>query len=321
MSASIPDNMKAAVIEQFGGLDKIKIHTLPVPVIGADEVLIRIESAGVGVWDVAEREGIFARMYDGEPKFPHVLGSEGAGTIVAVGDNVSRLHENDKVYAVRLGNPKGGFYAEYVAVKANSAMPVPEKLTVEQASVMGIDAITALNGLNDTLGLKKGESVMIFGASGGIGHLAIQMAKRMGTRVLAIASGDDGAALAQQLGADAVVEGHAGNVAVATREFGPDAALLTASGEVAEKALAMVRKGGRAAYPKGVRPEPKAPPGIKVQSYSGLPDQRALEKLNHIIESGPFEVHVAHGFPLDQAANAQRALDEHYLGKLALQMR
>lgn len=320
MSTSIPDTMKAAVINRFGGTDEIEIHTLPVPVIGADEVLIRIESAGVGVWDVYEREGSFAKIYGGEPKFPYVLGSEGAGTVIAAGDNVNRLHENDKVYAVGLMNPKGGFYAEYVAVNADSVMPIPQKLTVEQASVMGIDGATALIGLEGMLKLKKGDSVLIFGASGGIGHLAIQLAKRMGARVLAIASGDDGAVLAQQLGADVVVEGHEGNVTVAAREFGPDAALLTAGGEAVEKALATLRNGGRAAYPAGVQPEPKAPSGVKVERYSGKYDRQTLENLNRIIESGPFEVHVARSFPLEQAANAQRALEEHYLGKLALEV-
>ena len=129
---------------------------------------------------------------------------------------------------------------------------------------MPVDAITALRGLDDTLGLKPGESLMIFGASGGIGHLAVQLAKRMGARVLAVASGDDGVALARRLGADAVVDGHKDDVAAAAREFAPDgldAALLTAGGEAAEKALTALREGGRVAYPNGVEPEPQARSG------------------------------------------------------------
>ncbi|MEP1216984.1 MAG: zinc-binding dehydrogenase [Marinobacter sp.] len=130
---------------------------------------------------------------------------------------------------------------------------------------MPIDARTALRGLRDALELKNDEALMIFGASGGIGHLAVQLAKRMGARVLAVASGDDGVALAQRLGADAVVEGHSGEVAAAARDFAPhglDAALVTAGGEVLEQALAAIRDGGRVAYPHGVQPEPKARAGV-----------------------------------------------------------
>lgn len=177
--------------------------------------------------------------------------------------------------------------------------------------------------LDDILNLKRGEAVMIFGASGGIGHMAAQLAKRMGARVFAVASGDDGIALVKRLGADAVVDGHKDDVATAARTFAPDgldAALLTAGGKAAEKALAAMRKGGRVAHPNGVEPEPKAPSGVTITSYDGEPDREIVEKVNRLIEAGPFEVHVARTFPLDQAADAHRALDEHYLGKLALRL-
>jgi NADPH:quinone reductase-like Zn-dependent oxidoreductase len=135
--------------------------------------------------------------------------------------------------------------------------------------------------------------------------------------VLAVASGGDGVALARRLGADAVVNGRKDDVAAAARVLaadGLDAALLTAGGEAAEKALTAVRDGGRVAYPNGVEPEPKMWPGVSIQSYDGMPDRQAIEKLNRLIEAGPFEVHVACTFPLDQAAEAQRAIDGHYLG-------
>jgi NADPH:quinone reductase-like Zn-dependent oxidoreductase len=231
------------------------------------------------------------------------------------------LKEGDRVYALALANPKGGFYAQYIAVKAELASRVPGKLSVEQAGVMPVDAITALMGLDDTAGLKPGESVMIFGASGGIGHLAVQLAKRMGARVFAIASGEDGVALARRLGADAVVDGHKDGFLSAVRKFAPngiDVALVTAGGETTDAALAALREGGRVAYPNGVEPEPKARAGVTVKSYDGMPTARTIQKLNQLIDAGPFEVHVARTFPLSKAADAQRALGEHYLGKLAL---
>ncbi len=315
------DTMKAVAIDRFGGLETLRLQTLPVPAVGPDEVLIRVESAGVGVWDPFEREGGFAQLFGIEPKFPYVLGTDGAGTVAAVGKQVSRFKKGDHVYAAVLTNPKGGFYAEYAAVQADIVSPIPGKLTTEQAGVMASDALTALRGLDDVLGLKPGETLMIFGAGGGIGHLAVQLAKRMGARVLAAASGDDGVALARRLGADLVVNGRKDDVAAAAREFGPgglDAALMTAGGETADRALKALRDGGRVAYPNGVMPEPKVRPGVHLSSYDVVVDPGAIEKLNRLIEAGPFEVHVARAFRLDQAADAHRALDAHFLGKLAL---
>ena len=319
MTQQPQSTMQAAAIDKFGG--PITPHTLPIPQVGDDEILIRVESAGVGVWDTFEREGGFAKLYGKKANFPYVLGSDGAGTVVDVGQDVSGFNKGDHVYAMALMNPKGGFYAEYVAVKADDASPIPGKLTVEQAGVLPVDAMTALRGLDDTLELKADETVLIFGASGGIGHLAVQLAKRMGARVFAVASGDDGKALAQRLGADAVVDGSKDDIPAAARRFAPDgidAALLTAGGKAADVALQALAERGRVAYPHGVEPEPKARPGITVKSYDGMPSPEAIEKLNRLIEQGPFEVHVARTFPFDQAAEAHRALDEHFLGKIAL---
>jgi NADPH:quinone reductase len=321
MKQTTPISMQAAAIDRFGDIETIRLQTLPVPDIGPDEVLIRVEVAGVGVWDAFEREGGFAQMFGTEPKFPYVLGSDGAGTIAAVSEQIERFKEGDRVYALALANAKGGFYAEYVALKADNVWPVPKELPIEQAGAMSSDALTALQGLDDVLGLMQGESLMIFGASGGIGHLAVQLAKRMGARVLAIASGDDGVAFVRRLGADSVLAGHKGNVVAAAREFAPDGidmALLTAGGEVADQALAAVRDGGRVAHPNGVMPLPKARPELRLQAYDVMPNARLFKKLNQLIESGPFEVHVARIFSLEQAAEAHRALDQHYLGKLTL---
>jgi NADPH2:quinone reductase len=320
MTQTIPRMMQAAAIDEFGG--PITSHTLPVPEVGPDEVLIKVESAGVGVWDRFEREDGFAKMMGATPRFPYVLGSDGAGTVVAIGDQAKRRFKpGDRVYALALANPKGGFYAQYAAVKADTISPLPDKLATERAGAMPVDAITALCGLDGTLHVKHGESLLIFGASGGIGHLGVQLAKRMGARVLAVASGNDGVALARRLGADVVVDGHKDDVVAAARQFAPgglDAALMTAGGDAANRALTALKDGGRVAYPNGVEPAPKARPGIRVEAYNGTPSPELIEKLNRLIEAGPFEVHVARTFPLDQAAEAHRALDGHFLGKLAL---
>ena len=313
--------MRAAALDRFGGVENIQLKQIPVPEPGPDEVLLRVESAGVGVWDPYEREGEFAKMFGVAPTFPYVMGSDGAGTLAAVGPQVRRFKEGDHVYALALANPKGGFYAEYAVVKAENVSPIPKKLSVEQAGVMPSDALTALQGLDEILKLKPGESLMVFGAGGGLGHLAVQLAKRIGARVFAVASGDDGVALAKRLGADAVANGRKDDVEAAARAFAPkglDAALITAGGETTDRGLRAMKKDGRVAYPNGVMPEPKAPSGVKVQSYNVEPGPQHFERLNRLIESGPFEVHVARAFPLDKAADAHRELDNHYLGKLAL---
>ena len=116
----------------------------------------------------------------------------------------------------------------------------PGKLSATQASAMAVDVLTAYAGLETTLHLKSGESVLIFGASGGIGHLAVQLAKRMGARVFAVASGPDGVALVKRLGADKVIDGYSEDMVAAARAFAPkgmDAVLLTAGGAGAEKCL------------------------------------------------------------------------------------
>ena len=257
------------------------------------------------------------------PNFPYVLGTDGAGTVAAVGEKVSELKEGDRVYAAELGNPKGGFYAEYGVVKADNASLIPGTLKIEEAAVLPTDGLTALKGLENVLHLQPDESVMIFGASGGIGHLAVQLAKRLGARVFAVASGEDGVSLVKRLGADAAVDGHSDKVLDVAREFatdGIDAALVTAGGEATDRALSAIRPGGRIAYPNGVMPEPKAPKGVSSDAYDGEGGREAIDRLNQLIEAGPFQVHVHRVFPLEQAAQAQAALEEHHLGKIALRV-
>lgn len=321
MPTKAPETMKAATIDRFGGAENLHVETLPLPEFGPEDVLIRVETAGVGVWDPFEREGGFAKSLGTAALFPYVLGSEGAGTVAGVGSRVQGFKEGDRVYAVSFATSKG-FYAEYAVVKGDQVSPIPGKLSTGEAGVMAVDAITALRGL-DLLEIKPGASVMIFGASGGVGHLAVQLAKRMGARVLAVASGDDGVRFARKVGADTVVDGHKVDVAAVAREFAPgglDGALFTAGGLAARKAEETVREGGRVAYPQGVELDPQARPGVTVRSYDGDPDREAIERLNRLIEEGPFEVHVARAFSLDQVADAHRMLNQHYVGKLALRL-
>jgi len=316
MTASIPEQMKAAAIHRYGGPEVFHAEDLPVPRPKADEVLIRLDAAGVGVWDPSVRSGEFEI---GERRFPKVIGNDGAGEIVAVGSRVKHVRPGDRVYSYSMA---GGFYAEYAAVKQDSIAKLPTGLSAAQAGALGADGITALCGLQDALQVRRGQKLLIFGASGGIGHLAVQLAKRLGAEVFAVASGDDGVALVRRLGADEAVDGKHGAVADALRRFAPDgldAALVLTHGKGLEAALRTIKQGGRLAYPNGVEPEPEAPEGIAAQAYDGVPGRDAFERLNALIAQAPFHIEVKY-YALEEAAQAHKDIERHHLGKLALRM-
>jgi NADPH:quinone reductase-like Zn-dependent oxidoreductase len=317
MQGPVPERMKAAGIDRYGGPEVLHVETLPVPRPGPNQLLVRLESAGIGVWDPWVRTG---ELELGPTRFPLVIGNDGAGEVVAVGRDVRRFQVGDRVYAYSFA---GGFYAEYAAVDEDAAAPIPRGLSTEEAGPLGADGVTALRGLDDQLHVSAGQRLMVYGASGGIGHLAVQLAKRMGASVLAIASGPDGVALARRLGADAAADGKRDDVARAARDFAPnglDAALVLVHGESLAPALATIRTGGRIAYPNGVEPTPKGPPGTTVLPYDGVPSRDAFERLNRLIAAGPFHVEVGRAYRLEDAARAHRELGQHHLGKLALRM-
>src|SRR5258708_7478427 len=109
--------MRAVAIDEFGGIEKMKSRKLRVPEVATDEILIRVDTAGVGVWDPFEREGGFAKEFGVQPHFPQVLGSDGAGTVEEIGDDVRDLKRGDRVYGINFLSPKGGFYAGYTVIK------------------------------------------------------------------------------------------------------------------------------------------------------------------------------------------------------------
>jgi NADPH:quinone reductase len=193
---NLPQQMKAMAVDEFGGTDKLTLHTLPVPAVDAGEVSIRIEVAGVGIWDAMERDG---ELLYNEVHFPRVLGGECAGTIAAIGAGVERFTVGDRVYAQSFMNDKGGSYAEYVIVSEKTVAPLPDNLDMLMAGGLPIAGATALSNL-EALKTGDGTKLMLWGASGGVGHVALQLAKRMGANVFAIASGADGVRSTQPIG-------------------------------------------------------------------------------------------------------------------------
>ncbi|MFC4017133.1 NADP-dependent oxidoreductase [Micromonospora sp. GCM10011542] len=315
----VPERMQAAALDEFGGPEVITLRILPVPQIADDEVLIKVWSAGVGVWDALEREG---KLVPEGSSFPIVPGAEAAGSIAAAGAKVTNVAVGDVVYVYGYTRPKGGFYAEYAATKAQYVAKLPAGVPVEHAGAMPTDALTALTGL-DALGLATAEWVLIFGASGGQGHLALQLAKRQGLNVIAVASGAEGVALVTRLGADVALDGRGdlAQVLARIREVAPDGVgglLAMAGGRTLDQLAETLRDGGVLAYPHGVQPEPGERPSVTVRAYDGETGPRQLQRLNELIEAGPFQVHVAESFPLGKVAEAHRRLQTSFTGRLVL---
>lgn len=322
-NVAIPKTMKAEIIERFGPPEEVmRTVTIPVPEIGDDEILIDVHTAGIGIWDPELCKGEFAE----EAGLPRVLGSDGSGTVVAVGSKARRFQIGDRVYGYGFMNPKGGFFAEYAAISEDEASKIPESLSFDEAGALAVDGLTALAGL-DAVDLVHGQTLLVIGASGGVGHIAVELAKRIGARVLAVGSGMDGVALARRLGADEAVDGRAKDVVdIATakaRAFAPDGfdAALVLAGTGAEKLLGLVKDGGIVAYPNGVEPIPRVREGITVESYNGYHGRDALERLTRFVEMGPFEVEVSRTYPLEQLPTALVDVTHHHLGKLAVRMK
>jgi NADPH2:quinone reductase len=312
--------MRAAAIDQGGDSKVLTLHTLPVPKPDANEVLIAVSTAGVGIWDISIRRHPDEIQHS---SFPLVLGTDGAGTIAAIGSNVHGFKLGDQVYAYSWDNPKGGFYAQYVAVPDERVGHVPKGLSLTDAGAIGTTALTALQGIDDALHLKSGQAVIIHGASGGVGGLAIEFAKMRGARVLATASGEDGATFVKRLGADAVVDSRNGDIVAAAHNFSPggiDAVLALAGGESLERCIDTLRPGGRIAFPNGVTP-PQKRPGISPIAYDAVAGTAEFERLNQAIQQAHLQVPIAAEYPLADAAKAQDRLQAgHILGKIVLRI-
>jgi NADPH:quinone reductase len=314
--------MKAAAIDRFGPPSVITLHTVPVPKPGPREILIAIHAAGVGGWDESIRDGSWKP--GGRTKFPLILGTDGAGIVVAKGSRVRRFTAGDRVWAYAAGNKKGGFYEEYVAVDERNVGHVPERLDLVEAGAGAVTGLTALQGIDRALALRKGETVLIFGASGAVGTLAVQFAKRRGARVLATASGRPAERLLRRLGADAVIDARSGNTADRLRELAPDrldAVLALAGGDELERCLDFVRDGGRVAYPNGIEPEPKRRRTFRIETYDGEAGPKEFAQLARAVDEARLRVPIAARYPLADVADAHRRLHGRVAGRIVLRIR
>jgi putative PIG3 family NAD(P)H quinone oxidoreductase len=216
----------------------LKPQTLEIPEPGPGQVLIKVKAAGVNRPDILQRLG----AYPPPPGAPATLGLEVAGEVVRA---AGRWQAGDKVCAL-LG---GGGYAEYVAVDARHALPIPKGLDFVQAAGLPETVFTVYANVFEHGALKAGETFMVHGATSGIGVTAIQMAKAAGAKVIATARGADKAAQAKALGADVAVDARAADFAeVARREGGVDVVLDMVGGDYFGKELDALNTGGRIVF-------------------------------------------------------------------------
>ena len=195
--------MKAAIYKKYGPPEVLKIEDIEQPAIQDDEVLIKVHSASVNPYDCHFRNGILPiRVMTGgltKPK-SNRLGADVAGKIEQVGKNVRRFKTGDHVFGICLGS-----YGEYVSVDESKISIKPNNLTFEEAAAVPMVALTALQALRDQARIKKGDKVLIYGASGGIGHFAVQLARYYETEVTAVCSSSN-LAWVKDLGADFTID-------------------------------------------------------------------------------------------------------------------
>ena len=319
--SALPLTMRAAAIDSYGEEDAISVREVPVPRPAANEVLIRIDTAAVGSWDAGARSGEIKT----EHGFPLVLGVDGSGVVAELGSRVSRFKRGDRVYAYNFDNAKGGFYAEYCCLPAKSVGRVPKPLDLERAGALCVLGLTAIQGVDDSLNVGKGDTVIVHGASGNVGMIAVQLAKWRGARVLATASGRDGVAFVRALGIDDVVDGKRNDeISEAARAVAPDgvdAVLAFVGGDSLVACIDALRKGGRVAYPNGIEPVPRKRAHIRIKSYDAKSSPEAFNRLNRAVVASRLQVPIAAKFPLEQAADAHRLIAKgHVLGKIILRM-
>lgn len=314
--------MKAAAVDRFGPPSALTLHEVPVPKAGPLEVLIAIDTAGIGSWDASIRDGSWRKP--GRTRFPLVPGVDGAGRVVATGARVRRLRLGDRVYAYEFGNRQGGFYAEFAAARADHVSRVPKGLDLRDAGAVATTGLTALQGI-DALQLRPRQTVLIFGASGAVGTMAVQFAVRRGAHVIATASGAAPARLLRKLGAHRVIDARRMDAIERLRTLAPDgldAVLALAGGSELERCLDFMRPKGRVAHPNGIEPVPKARRTFRLRAFDAVASPREFEKLNRLLGNGRIRVPITASYPLGKAAQAHRRLDrQHVVGRMVFQVR
>lgn len=306
--------MRAVIQNSVGGPDVLVIANRPDPTPKAGEVLVRVKAAGINPVDGSVRAGYYSLL--GEP--PFILGWDISGTVEALGAGVTRFKVGDEVFGMPRFPKQAAAYAELAAVPADEIALKPKGADHVQAGALPLAGLTAWQGLVRHGGLKSGQRVLIHAAAGGVGHLAVQIAKARGAYVIATASPQK-LDFARSLGADEVLDYTKGDFADKVRDI--DIVLEPIGGDHAERSLKVLNRGGVLVSLLNVSDATKtqaSAQGIRVERMSVVPDRESLLELAQLIDANKLTVHVAKSFPLEQAGAAHAFLATRPIGKVAL---
>ncbi|WP_320782040.1 NADP-dependent oxidoreductase [Streptomyces sp. CRN 30] len=311
--------MRVITQETFGGPEVLTVVEAPAPEPLPTEVLVRVEAIGLNPLEALLRAGEFPPLL-GPP--PFVLGWDISG-VVEEGSLTYRFRPGDEVFGMPLFPRAGNAYAEVVAAPALHLARKPAALSHVEAAALPVVGLTAWQGLVDLAGVSEGDRVLVHGGGGGVGHVAVQIAKALGAHVVATA-GRSKREFVEGLGADEVIDYTAADFTTAVR--GIDVVLDTIGGDTAERSLHVLRPGGHlvtavAEESAGLVAEYGAA-GMRFSRIAVDPDPVALRGLVDLVERDRLRVHVQETFPFERVADAHRLLDGgHLRGKLVLTVR
>jgi NADPH2:quinone reductase len=322
--------MRAIVVQKYGGTEVLKIEELPTPQPGNKEVLIKIHAAGVNPVDTYIRDGYFPQLC----KFPLVLGMDGAGVVEAVGAGVTRFKPGERVFCYTLGQ---GCYAQYCVVPDDRCWPLPGKLSFAQGSCIGIPYFTAYKALFQTGHSKKSKSVLVHGASGGVGIAACQLAKHAGMTVFGTAGTQEGLKLVKEAGADHVFNhrdsDYVEKIMAATNGEGVDLIIEMLANVNLQKDLQMIKKKGIVAIvgsrgtieinPGNLMGNQGAVMGVAVLDYPKDELAEASSAIVRGLESGYLAPVVDKEYPMDKVAEVHKDVVENSgtKGKLVIMIK
>ena len=309
--------MKAIRIHRFGGPEVLQLDEVDVGDPGPGEVRVRVAAASLNPVDYKMRQGEFPGLR--EVDLPVTLGRDLCGVIEAVGPNVAHVAPGEPVFA-HIAFDRGA-YAEQVIVKVEEFAAKPETLTVIDAGSLPLATTTAWQGLFEHGELKAGERVLIHGASGGVGYLAVQFAKLQGAEVIATASADN-LEWVKSLGADHVIDYKAGRFEDEVHDV--DLVYDLVGGETRARSWSVLKAHGRlvnTTHDGDIAAEAAAH-HRRGTSYMAHPDSGQLAQVAQMADEGRLQVMVARAFPLQDAAAAHDYLQNgHPRGKVVLEVR
>ena len=306
--------MRVITQQEIGGPEVLTIVDAPAPRPLPTEVLVRVEAIGLNPLEARLRASEFPLI--GKP--PFVLGWDISGVVEQA--QTWRFRPGDEVFGMPLFPRAAGAYAELVAAPALHLTRKPASLSHVEAAALPVVGLTAWQGLVDLGGVRAGDRVLVHGGGGGVGHVAIQIAKSLGAHVIATASGSK-REFVEGLGADEVIDYRTVDFTEAVRDI--DVVLDTLGGDTVERSLAVLRPGGHlvtaVAEEDSELAEKFEAAGMRFSGIAVDPDPVALQRLVELVEQGRLRVHVQETFPFERVADAHRLLDGgHLQGKLVL---